>query len=111
MDGKEGGEASSLRLPLIGLIRGIGVFSLGGEQRVQVEGGNDKRIFIMTVGCNIPNLRSKVWRSRVVETIHIFIFEVGFLVYMLDGGQVGRRDRQQHRRSFVPARRVACMAA
>ena len=65
-------ERSSLRLPLIGLIRGIGA-SWGGEQRVQVEARNDKRIFIMTVGCNIPNLRSKVWRSRVVETIHIYM--------------------------------------
>ena len=63
---------------------------LGGEQRVQVEARNDGKIFIMTVGRNIPNLRSKVWRSRVVETMHIYIWGY-FLCYMMARQEV-RRD-------------------
>ena len=81
---------------------------LDGEQRVQVEARNDGKMFIITVGRNIPNLRSKVWRSRVVETMHIYIW--GYF-FMLHDGKAGGPEGQQHRRSFVPARRVSCMAA
>ena len=46
---------------------------------VQVEARSERRNNIMTVRCNIPSLRRLFLKTRVVETVHFYIWRDRFI--------------------------------